>query len=186
MRRLILGIMVGCALLLAAPVWAGPISDSFTVFDANGNIAYQASVSETFEDPTQIYYINVIGIADPNQFGNATTLCEGTSYCDQFGGNYSDIFGVAIEPDGNFYLAFNSDSENAPAAYGSQGNIFMPEGSGGNFDATMYLDPSLQAQGYTAQFFSDGDPAPIPEPGTITLLGTGLVGAIGALRKRLA
>ena len=180
MKRLIFGVILLGALLVAAPGWADTISDSFTVYDASGNVAYSVSVLEAIEDPNQIYYIPVIGLADPNQFNNATTLCEGNSICDANHGPYSDIFGVAVLADGNYYLAFNSDTELFEAAYGSQGAIFMPEGSGGYFDATVYLDPSFQARGYTAQFFSDSD---VPEPATLALFGSGL-GMLGSLRKR--
>ena len=183
MKRWTLAVLMACALGLAAPAWADTVSDYLAVRDANGNVVYSVSVTESLEDPNEIYFINVPGLVNVAQFGNATTLCEGFTHCSPTDGFYSDIYGIA-SINGDLFLAFNSDSETAPAAYGSQGAIFLPEGNGGIFDATQYLDPSLVAQGYTAQFFSDSDNK-IPEPGTMTLLGTGLLGAIGSLRKRL-
>jgi len=176
MKRWIFGAGLACALLFASPLFADNISDYFRVTDPNGKVVYQFAVSEGIEDPNEIYFINVKGLVDPSQFGNATTLVEPD-------GSFSDIFGIA-SINGDLFLAFNSDSETSPAAYGNQGNIFLEEGQGGTWDATMYLNPSLQAQGYTAQFWSDGDVV-VPEPGTMALLGAGLMGVIGSLRKRL-
>ena len=170
--------LLAFALLLVRPAAADSISDSLTVFDAAGNVVYQVSVTEANEDPNEIYFINVPGLINPAQFGNATTVLDAD-------GSYSDIFGIA-GVNGDLFLAFNSDTEGFPALYGSQGAIFLPEGNGGFFDATMYLSPDLIAQGYSAQFFSDGDEAAVPEPGTLILLATGLAGAAGSLRKRLA
>jgi len=175
MKRWMIGTLLASVMIVALPALADTLSDSLTVFDPAGNVAYSVSVTEGLEDPNEIYFINVSGLIDPSQVGNATTLVEPD-------GSYSDIFGVA-GINGALFLAFNSDIEGFPAAYGSQGNIFLPEGQGGVFDATMYLDPGLQAQGFHAQFFSDGD-AVVPEPGTLTLLATGLLGTLGSIRKR--
>ncbi|MBZ5648428.1 MAG: PEP-CTERM sorting domain-containing protein [Acidobacteriia bacterium] len=175
MNRWMIGTLLASVMIVALPAIADTLSDSLTVFDPAGNVAYSISVTEALEDPNEIYFINVSGLIDPNQYANATTLVEPD-------GSYSDIFGVG-SINGTLYLSFNSDIEGFPAAYGSQGAIFLPEGQGGVFDATMYLDPGLQAQGFTAQFFSDGDVV-VPEPGTLTLLATGLLGTLGSIRKR--
>lgn len=176
--------MKGCkiAALLAAilfgtvPLCADTVSDSLTVFDAAGKVVYSVSVTEALEDPSEIYFINVTGLADANN-STPTTLLNAD-------GSYSDIFGVAYV-NGDYFLGFNSDTESAPAAYGSAGSIFLAEGNGGPFDATVYLDPSYQAQGYTARFFSDADVV-VPEPGSLNLLAGGLLGLGGILRRRLS
>jgi hypothetical protein len=151
---------------LADPV--DPVSDWLRVYNQAGQIVYQVSVTESLEDPNQIYYIDQPGLADPAKFGYATTLIEPD-------GSYSDIFGVANTA-GGLFLAFSSDGDPLPTQYGSQGYYFIPEG-GGIHDATMYLDPALQAQGYTAQFAS------VPVPSALLLLGSGLIGLAGYRRR---
>ena len=49
----------------------------------------------------------------------------------------------------------------------------------GPIDVTRYLDPSLQAGGWTASFTSGG----VPEPATWAMMLTGF-GGLGALMRR--
>ena len=133
--------LAGSAMAQAAP----PVSDSMTVYDPNGGIFAQILAFEGNEDPAHIYALSV-GI-DPSQFGNPTVLTEGN-------GLDSDIFGVCTLDGGvSLQLCFSSDSETQGVNYGTFPRTF-PEGNG-IWDATMYLDPSLQAAGYHATFISD-------------------------------
>ncbi len=135
------------------------------------------------QDPNSIYYLNDVTFADPNMFGYATTLCEYNSgACDATQGRYSDIFGV-FAIDGNYYLGVNSDRDGFPAAFGSEGFFFWkecPEGWRCQYDATFYLDPSLQAAGYTARLATEFT----PEPGTLMLLGAGLLGIATSIKRK--
>ncbi len=188
MTKLINGLTVAAlALGLTTPALAGPKtfitsppqpselivqSDTMTVYDATGAVVAQTIADEATENENTFYTVNVA--IDPAQFGNATILTEKD-------GSSSDIFGVC-DPGTGLTLCFNSDTETAPVPFSNFPRTF-PEGAGGPFDATLYLDPGLQALGWTATFWSDAD---VPEPATwaMMLVGFGALGAV--LRRRRA
>lgn len=177
---------LACLLFAAVPGVADAISDTLTVYNPNGTIFSEVSALESQEDNgTNVFFIGNPFIADPAQFGKATTLCE-VAGCNATSRpiDFSDIFGVVKENIGGqnlFFLGFTSDGENG-TALGNQGVTFLLEVPGFAFDATKYLLPSLQSQGYTATFVSDGE---VPEAGTLVLLGTGLLGMMGVSRRFL-
>ncbi len=161
----------GWLLFSSVALIAGARSDSLIVYGPTGAVIASVSIDESSESPTAIYVLNFAG-TNPN-LTKATTLIEPD-------GSFSDIFGI-VGINGRRSLAFNSDSNTAPAVFGGQGQIFLPEG-GGSFDASLYLDPALVALGYTAVFQSDV----IPEPGSLILFGTGLLAVSIALRRRMS
>lgn len=163
--------------IATVPARATGISDSLTVFAPSGAVFASVSAPEASEDPNIFYAINDPTLADPAHFGHPTTLCEdavspGGGDC--VGHDYSDFFGV-FSFSGHLELAFMSDTETSPSPFGAFGYYFLPEG-GGVFDATMYLNPSLQTAGYTAVFRSVDVAAGVPEPGTLCLVGFGVLG----------
>jgi hypothetical protein len=182
----------------SVPVGATPVglptgdSDDLTVY-VNG--AYHtddpdpeggAAAGECSPNCTVI--LDVLG--DPSKLGKSTALIEAD-------GSTSDIFGV-----GNFsginaydcnaslvanacdFIAYSSDPSPSTFYLGTP-SIFLPEGTGGPFDATAYLTTGEQANLWTATFFSDAEATSVPEPSSLVLFGPGLLALAGALRGKL-
>jgi hypothetical protein len=172
----------------AAPV---TLSDTFTVFNLAGDIIVQTTVDES-QSPQGSGVFYVVGTS-PNTLdagGFPTVLLEPD-------GTISDIFGVCIfcGPTGGPAVAFMSDTT-VPLNVSDILNFFAPRRIGFRlletdqpFDATSYLDPNNQAQGYTAQFrsdvfTSDVNATPIPAALPLFASGLGLMGWLSRRRKR--
>lgn len=193
---LVLGI---CLLFASAPGWASTFSDNMQIF-VNGTFytdfpAYDANPTNPECAPGCNYVLNVLG--NPAMVGHATVLTEP-------GGSVSDVFGVVdyssegvnapygcdyTSPGACDLLSYSSDPSPNTSSFGDGTNfIIFPEGAG-VFDATSYLNPGLIANLWTAQFSSDpgpdSEPSPTPEPGSLILLGTGLLGTAGVVRRKL-
>jgi PEP-CTERM motif len=157
--RIVPYVFVAGLLCLATPPPAAA-DDIMTLKDALGNIVGQTVVPEAGEDPTVTYLTPFPG--DPAQLGNETALLEPPGGLTTF----SDVFGVVATGNG-FVLGFQSDSETVDAQFGPFAPNQLLE-TDAPFDATMYLDPALQRQGFTATFQSVD---PTPEPTSLALMG---------------
>jgi hypothetical protein len=188
-------LVLACVVFTAVPGRADAISDVLTIFNPAGQISQVLTASESQEgNGGNLFFIGIASLADPAQFGNPTTLCEpGTSPCDATTPftSLSDIVGVIQATIGGrtfSFIGFTSDGENGLApgielAFGGTGNNFITEVANTNqvIDVTYLLNPTLRSAGWTATFQSEF----VPEPGTMVLLGTGLLGLMGVSRRFL-
>lgn len=153
----------------------GPVSDRLTVVDPNGGIFDRLSVFESSEigfpgNPAPIFYLSDPTLVNP-------VLQPVTDIVDT-NGSISDIFGT-FQVNNGLYLGFESAGLTGLPGTATNG---IPEGKGGPFDATKYLNPVLVAQGYTANFVSDASGTDFPEPASLSLLG--LSGLALLVRRR--
>ena len=185
MKVFLKGILAASLLLAVgatAHAQSSPISDSLTVYDPAGAVFAWVGITEAEEEanPTNVKFINIPSLVDPNQFGNAITLIEPN-------GTYSDIFGVYTPNGTDLFLAFSSDTEAAGTPFGGgggNGQTFVDEGNG-HHDATKYLNLDLQRLGYTAMFISDAANTSVPELDASALMSIGIAGLAGlSLRHR--
>ena len=160
---------------IAAGVAAGAVAvyDTITVYDPSAAVfaAITTTAAQQALNPSAVTYLAGVAI-DGSQFGNYGVVLVG--------GVAIDIFGIAAGGPDGLDLAF------APGAtaqtYAVQNPVVY---TGLPIDMTMYLDPTLRREGYTAFFTATGDfQLGVPEPATWALMigGFGLAGA--ALRRR--
>ena len=154
-------------------------SDWLRVYNDDRQIQYQVTATEADEIRNGVNFIYSIpdsSLIDATQFGNYTLVMEGPG-----SQVVSDIFGI-----NNSFLSFSSDSETASVTVPPNQLVVYEHSIGGGefggvFDATMYLNPVLRAEGWTAEFASDA--SSVPEPSTFLLLGAGL-GGLAFIRRR--
>lgn len=178
-RRLIIAaaMVLGVQAGVANDAKAAPVnSDAITVYNSTGAVMRQAIAPE--DEPANLtYIINVDPAvwADPNQFGNYTTLLDPD-------GSISDYFGV-VRTSGTYYLGFSSDPAPTAFYFGTGGQVTVLNEQTGPFDMTQYLAVNLRDQGWTATFQSDLD---VPEPPTIAIFCLGALGLISCQIRRRA
>lgn len=171
------GLIVSTSLPATAQLAPGE-SDILIIRNGTNDVVGTIPLSEP--EPALVTAFTTIGAVDAGNaalFGSYTILTEPD-------GSISDVFGVVSfigQPLGiGYFSAPESGATTVPSFFinpaGGGTPIALPEGNGGPFDATMYLNPVLQQQGYTATFQSDAET--VPEPSTLTLLALGGVGLV--------
>jgi hypothetical protein len=180
MRHIASICLVFVALALAVPASADSISDMLVITNANGAVVASISATEAQEASNgsgATYVIPNSSLIDPSMFGNFTQVLGPDGISDVFGITQGDPACPQTS-----CLAFASDTETASVPFTGAPNTVL-EGSGGSFDATSYLAPDLQANGWHATFISDADAVSVPEPPALILLVAGLTAMLLLIRK---
>lgn len=183
MKKLLSSLVVLAALAVAPALHATPITGQFSVTGA----------SVTDNGSSLVFSPNTINVGAASTIsGDFTTLLTAgeagiitspINYASYVPGSASLVFGS-----GSTLLTFTLDSVVAEHS-GNFGNF---TGTGTITSADPNFDPTLANLFFSTQasgavtFSATAVSSPVPEPSTLMLLGTGLVGAAGALKRRLS
>jgi uncharacterized protein (TIGR03118 family) len=141
------------------------------VFDLNGNLARRLVSKEGLNPPWDLNAPWGLAIA-PSSFGEFAG--------DLLVGNHGDGLINAFDPTSGVFQGTLKDVHGNPIAIdGLWGLIFGNGGNGGDVN-TLYFSAGMN-NGANGLF---GSLAPTPLPGTLLLLGTGLLGILAVARRR--
>lgn len=166
-----------------------PLGENALVFGTNGTL-YAASTTSTnlYSVNTTTGQATVLGNIGYFSAGDLAFDASGKFYMSSstnqligintstFAGTaigsigYSNVYGLAFGPDGNMYGVSGTDVFTINLSTGA-----------GSSPAVNFGGQGLNIA-YGSSFY--GESAPVPEPGTMLLLGSGLVGLVGYGRRR--
>lgn len=181
MIRLTPWLLLAGLTLAAIPGMADNISDTLTVFNPAGKPVYVlSSTPQNASDGQNLFYIANPSLSNVAMIGNYTLVCDTANCSDPKNDVLLGVFQVTNAGHSQDYLGFMLAPINgAPSGYTVQ------IASGVPISATQYLSPTLQAAGWTATFVADAPGATASEPSALVLLGSGILGITGFVRRRM-
>lgn len=97
-------------------------------------------------------------------------------------GTFSMVVGLPINGQEHFVLEYNSTNLTLDVA---AGQVLGPSaGHGSSFASDSFITTGQEAGDYALTASNSGTPSPAPEPGSILLFGSGVIGLAGLLRRR--
>jgi hypothetical protein len=167
-----------CTLALALACTSAAHADTFS-FNFSGSSFNGSGTFTTSASSTGVYTItDISGIVD-NQ--TITKL---------LGVNAFDNNDNLLYSPGFLFGTYNFDTQGVSFQIGSGGDrVNIGQGGFLNLFEVADLDPSKSNRDITENISIDvekiASTSPVPEPGTLALLGTGILGAAGLMRRRL-
>jgi hypothetical protein len=96
-------------------------------------------------------------------------------------GNFSMVVGLPINGQEHFVLEYNSTNLTLDVV---QGQMSGPSAAGGtSFTNEPFISSGSEYSGFSLTASNNGTRSPTPEPGTLLLFGSGIVGLAGVVRR---